>query len=89
MFRLIEDSDGDPNHTDGLFILAMLGALWCFREGSNCILKCIYEGKDLREEAIVCYGAAATILGVRITWSAVRNKFKDKISPEEENKPTP
>jgi hypothetical protein len=90
-FNMIENSDGDPHHTDGLFIVLMIATLWCFREGCNAVLKHIYEGKDTKEYAIICFGTGTTLLGVRITWSAVRSKIKgESVTPNEteENKTT-
>lgn len=43
VIRMIEDSDGDPNHTDGFFV----AALWC---GTVCIrVACVIAVHDVFE----------------------------------------
>ncbi len=66
LLKLIEDSDGDPHHTDGFF----LGCLWC---GTLCIrIAALITFYDLVHHqdnlgyvvAFLSYGTA--LLGVRI-----------------------
>lgn len=64
--KMIEDSDGDPHHVDGMFIILLFGALWCFHVGIIAGLQCIYLNKDLNNVAITFLSAAAGLLGIRL-----------------------
>lgn len=72
--RLIEDSDGDPHHTDGFFLISLYSALWCIRIGILAGLQEIFFGKRLIEVEITFLTAGATLLGVRLV-------FRPKIEP--------
>lgn len=66
--KMIEDSDGDPHHVDGMFIILLFGALWCFHVGIIAGLKCAYMDKDLNNVAITFLSAAGGLLGIRLVW---------------------
>lgn len=64
--RLIEDSDGDPHHTDGRFILTMFAALSMIRIGMIAGLRQIYFGEDLFQVAITFIPVGTALLGVQL-----------------------
>ncbi len=80
--RMIEDSDNDPNHTDGLFIILLFSALWCFRIGIIAGLKTIYEDKHLLDVAGLFLSTGGVLIGVRI---AIRGKISKILSPNDKN----
>lgn len=65
-FRLVEDSDGDPHHTDGRFILTMFAALSMIRIGLIAGLRQLYYGQHLIEVAITFITAGTALLGVQL-----------------------
>lgn len=77
--RMVEDSDNDPNHTDGWFIMCLFAALWCFRIGIIAGLHCIYFNKQYLDIAMAFLVAGGSLLGVRIA-------FKNRLISQPENK---
>lgn len=78
-FRMIEDSDGDPHHTDGLFIILLFAALWCFRIGIIAGMRTIYFHEHLLDVAGLFLTVAAGLIGVRI--ALVKNRLSKIIKP--------
>ncbi|MGL6121687.1 MAG: hypothetical protein ACRC1W_01360 [Shewanella sp.] len=76
---MIEDSDGDPHHTDGLFIILIFAALWCFRIGIIAGMKHIYHDKSLLDVAIAFLTAGSTLIGVRVV---LKNKSQPSTNTE-------
>lgn len=66
--QMIEDSDGDPHHVDGMFIILLFASLWCFHIGIIAGLQCIYKGKDLNNVCITFLTAGAGLLGIRLVF---------------------
>ena len=64
--RLVEDSDGDPHHTDGRFILTMFAALSMIRIGLIAGLRQIYFHQHLVEVAITFVTTGSALLGVQL-----------------------
>lgn len=81
-FRMIEDSDGDPHHTDGLFIILLFSALWCFRIGIIAGMRTIYFDKHLLDVAGLFLSTGGVLIGVRI---AIRGKIGKLLSPNDKN----
>ena len=69
---MIEDSDGDPHHNDGLFLVVMYAALWCFHVALIAGIEQIFQGKDLAQVYISFMSTGCLLLGVRV---AMKNKF--------------
>jgi hypothetical protein len=80
LVRMIEDSDGDPNHTDGLFIVLLFAAFWCFRIGFIAGLQTIFFDKHLLDVSIGFITAGTTLLGVRI---AISSRVGKIFSPDQ------
>lgn len=65
-FRLVEDSDGDPHHNDGRFVLTMWTGLSMVRIGMIAGIREIYFHQDLVKVAITFITTGAALLGVQL-----------------------
>lgn len=65
-FRLVEDSDGDPHHNDGRFVLTMWTGLVMVRIGMIAGLREIYFKEDLIAVARTFIVIGAALLGVQL-----------------------
>jgi hypothetical protein len=77
--NLIEDSDGDPHHKDGLFLMIIFLAKWCFCIAFILVYYTIVSDKTYTELILsfLTYGTA--LLGVRM----FKNKLNLGIMKEE------
>lgn len=66
LMKMIEDSDGDPHHTDGFFIAVLYCAIWCFRIGFIGAYMMIVYDKELLSLIITMMTFGCTLLGVRM-----------------------
>lgn len=71
LVKMIEDSDGDPNHTDGFFIVILYCAVWCFRVAFIGAYMMIVYDKELLSLIMAMMSFGCALLGVR----AAKNKI--------------
>lgn len=72
LLRMIEDSDGDPNHTDGFFIMILWSASMCIRVAAFIAWYSVVNDKNHTDLVGIFLGFGSALLGVRA--------FKKKIS---------
>lgn len=75
---LVEDSDGDPHHTDGLFMLVIWAAKWSFGIAFIAGVYTIVDDKDRLQVIITFLTAGTSLLGVRL----FKNKFNLSLTPD-------
>lgn len=71
LLKMIEDSDGDPHHTDGFFIIILYCAVWCFRVAFIGAYMMIMHDKELLSLIVTMLTFGCGLLGVRM----VKNKI--------------
>lgn len=69
---LIEDSDGDPHHRDGFFLVIVWASKWCFCMAFLSGYEHIYHGKELLQVTVTFLVSGAALIGVRL--------FKNKLN---------
>lgn len=72
--KLIEDSDDDPNHTDGFFVATIWLAILCFRESISLSMDQTTTGNDNIKLIWTYLFVGCALLGVRLSRSGV-DKF--------------
>ena len=71
--KMIEDSDGDPHHTDGFFIVVLYASVWCFRIVFMVLGYWVMNDKQIDNVVMISLlTTGSALLGVRV--------FKNKIS---------
>lgn len=65
--RMIEDSDGDPNHTDGFFVAVLWCGTVCIRVASAIALHDVFENNHAQNISYVgiFLTSGGALLGVR------------------------
>lgn len=63
---LVEDSDGDPHHRDGFFLMVVWASKWCFCFAFIAGYYTITKDKNLLDIIITFLASGAALLGVRL-----------------------
>ena len=78
--RMIEDSDGDPNHTDGFFVAVLWCGTVCIRVACAIALNDVFENKASQNISYVgiFLTSGGALLGVRALRGKNLNDFVNK-----------
>ena len=71
VMRMIEDSDGDPNHVDGFFVMIVYAASMCIRVSVFVVVWDLFHSESHFSYATLFLSYSVILLGVRI----FRSKF--------------
>lgn len=71
VMRMIEDSDGDPNHVDGFFVMVIWSASMCIRAAVFITVHDLYNNQSHVTYIAMFMAYSVILLGVRI----FRSKF--------------
>ncbi len=66
VLKMIEDSDGDPNHVDGFFVMIIYAASLCIRTAVWIAINDVFHDREHFNYVVMFLAYSVLLLGVRV-----------------------